>query len=34
MDGTGTRDGVDPKIWSKCCNPNMDLEIDPQQELR
>ena len=30
IDGTGARDGVDPKLRSKGCNPNMDLELDPE----
>ena len=31
IDETGVRDGVDPKLSSNSCNPNMDLE--PDQEL-
>ena len=33
IDGTWARDGVDPKFRSKCYNPNMDLELDPEPEL-
>ena len=33
IDGTGTRDGVDPKLRSKGYNPNMDLELDLDPEL-
>ena len=33
IDGTGARDGMDPKLRSKCYNPNMDLELDPEPEL-
>ena len=33
IDGTGARDRVDPKLRSKCYNPNMDLELDPEPEL-
>ena len=30
IDGTGARDGADPKLRSKSYNPNMDLELDPE----
>ena len=33
IDRTGTRDRVGPKLRSKSHNPNMDLELDPNQEL-
>ena len=33
IDGTGARDGVDPKLRSKHYNPNMVLELDPDLEL-
>ena len=28
IDGTGARDGGDPKLILKSYNPNMDLELD------
>ena len=33
IDGTGARDGVDPKLRLKSYNPNMDPELDPDPEL-
>ena len=33
IDGTGAIGEVDPKLRSKGYNPNMDLELDPDQEL-
>ena len=33
-DGTGARDGVDPKLRSKSYNPNMALELTPPCDLR
>ena len=30
---TGAEDGVDPKLRSKSCNPNRDLQLDPDPEL-
>ena len=31
IDGTGTRDELDPKLRWKSYNPNMDLELTPQR---
>ena len=33
IEGTGTRDRVDPKLRSKGYNPNMDLKLDLDPEL-
>ena len=33
LDGTGARDGVEPKLRSKSNNQNIDLELDQDLEL-